>query len=186
MPPQLTGGTGRMPLQQPPGNRDVLPLVEEYLILKGYSKSTCRTYLNEIEQLLKLLDSKRAENLLPVDLKRYFVYCYEVLHLSENTLHSRINALKFYYEQVLGREKFFWPIPRPKKHQILPKVPGEDELRHLFASANNLKHKAKLFIAYSAGLRVSEVIHLRLQDIDRKRQQLLYTVVKGKGNAMYA
>jgi integrase/recombinase XerD len=168
LPPQAT----RMPA--------MLPLVEEHLMLKGYSKSTRRTYLNEIEQLLKLLGGRRAYSLVPADLKRYFVYCHEVLQLSENTLHSRINALKFYYEQVLGRDKFFWLIPRPKKHQILPKVLGEDELRRLFAAANNLKHKAILFVAYSAGLRVSEVINLRLQDIDREREQLFIYCSKGK------
>jgi len=113
-------------------------------------------------------------------LKDYFHYCYSTLHLSENSLHSRINALKFYYEQVLGREKFFWEIPRPKKHLILPKVLGEEELRRLFKAASNLKHKAILFTAYSAGLRVSEVINLRLQDIDRGRKQLFVYCSKGK------
>jgi integrase/recombinase XerD len=80
----------------------------------------------------------------------------------------------------LGRDKFFWEIPRPKKHLILPKVLGEEELRRLFAAANNLKHKAILFAAYSAGLRVSEVINLRLQDIDRERKQLFVYCSKGK------
>jgi integrase/recombinase XerD len=107
-------------------------------------------------------------------------YCFEKLKLSENTLHSKINALKFYYEQVLGREKFFWEIPRPKKHLILPKVLGEQELRRLFDATNNLKHKAILFTAYSAGLRVSEVINLRMQDIDRERRQLFVYCSKGK------
>jgi len=57
---------------------------------------------------------------------------------------------------------------------------GEEELRRLFAAANNLKHKAILFAAYSAGLRVSEVINLRLQDIDRERKQLFVYCSKGK------
>jgi site-specific recombinase XerD len=76
------------------------------------------------------------------------------LKLSENTLHSRINALKFYYEQVLKREKFFWDIPRPKKAIQLPKLLNEEELRNLFNAISNKKHKAMLFTAYSAGLRV--------------------------------
>ncbi len=57
---------------------------------------------------------------------------------------------------------------------------GEEELRRLFESAVNLKHKAILFTAYSAGLRVSEVINLRLQDIDRERKQLFVYCSKGK------
>lgn len=62
----------------------------------------------------------------------------------------------------------------------MPKVLGEEELRRLFEAANNLKHKAILFAAYSAGLRVSEVINLRLQDIDRERKQLFVYCSKGK------
>jgi site-specific recombinase XerD len=88
-------------------------------------------------------------------MKRYLVYCHDVLGLTENTLHSKINALKFYYEQVLHREKFFWDIPRPKKHLILPKLLNEDELARLFNALPNKKHKAMLFTIYSAGLRVS-------------------------------
>ena len=95
-------------------------------------------------------------------------------------MHSRLNALKFLYEQVLGHERFFVEIPRPKKQLQLPKVLGEDELRRLFAAPKNLKHKAILFVAYSAGLRVSEVINLRLQDIDRERKQLFIHCSKGK------
>jgi integrase len=160
-------------------NKEALQQFSRQLILKGYSQSTIKTYTNEFTQFLHLIKEKPAKELSVSRLKDYFEYCYSKLKLSENTMHSRINALKFYYEQVLGREKFFWDIPRPKKHLILPKVLGEEELRRLFEAANNLKHKAILFAAYSAGLRVSEVINLRLQDIDRERKQLFVYCSKG-------
>jgi len=161
-------------------NSEALKQFNRHLALKAYSQSTIRTYDNEFRQFLQMIKDKPASSFSVSRLKDYFEYCYTKLYLSENTLHSRINALKFYYEQVLGQEKFFWEIPRPKKHLILPKVLGEDELRRLFAAANNLKHKAILFAAYSAGLRVSEVINLRLQDIDRERKQLFVYCSKGK------
>lgn len=161
-------------------NKEALQQFKRELLLKAYSQSTIRTYENEFRQFLQAIKKIPAEGFSVARLKDYFHYCYSTLHLSENTMHSRINALKFYYEQVLGREKFFWEIPRPKKHLILPKVLGEEELRKLFNAANNLKHKAILFAAYSAGLRVSEVINLRLQDIDRERKQLFVYCSKGK------
>jgi site-specific recombinase XerD len=161
-------------------NKEALQQFGRQLTLKGYSQSTIKTYTNEFTQFLHLIKEKPAKELSVSRLKDYFEYCYSRLHLSENTMHSRINAMKFYYEQVLGREKFFWEIPRPKKHLILPKVLGEEELRRLFEAAANLKHKAILFAAYSAGLRVSEVINLRLQDIDRERKQLFVYCSKGK------
>jgi hypothetical protein len=92
-------------------NNHVLPLMAERLKLMAYSQATIRIYLSEMAQLLQALGSVPADELTPVHLKRYLIYCFEQLKLKENTLHSRINAMKFYYEQVMGREKFFWDIP---------------------------------------------------------------------------
>jgi site-specific recombinase XerD len=131
-------------------------------------------------QLLRTLGHVQADHLKPEHLKRYLVYCFEKLHLRENTLHSRINALKFYYEQVLGREKFFWEIPRPKKQLILPRILNEEELERLFKALANLKHKAMLFTVYSAGLRVSELANLKIKDIDSDRMQIFVEKAKGK------
>jgi site-specific recombinase XerD len=108
------------------------------------------------------------------------VYAMEKQGITENTAHSRLNALKFYFEQVLGREKFFWEIPRPKKPFQLPNVLGEKEITNLFKALTNLKHKAILFTAYSAGLRVSETVNLKLQDIDSDRMQIKIRSGKGK------
>ena len=152
----------------------------QQLKLKAYSASTIRTYRNEFMQLLQLIKKRPVNELTVEDLRRYFVYCYDKLHLTENTLHSRINALKFYYEQVLKREKFFWEIPRPKKALQLPKVLNEDELGRLFKSLVNIKHKAMLFTTYSAGLRVSEVAALKIKNIDSGRMQVLIEQAKGK------
>jgi len=161
-------------------NGHVLPAMEQRLKLKAYSKSTVKTYLGEMAQLLHLLKQSPADELTTDQIKRYLIFCFEKLMLKENTLHSRINALKFYYEQVLGREKFFWEIPRPKKPFILPNVLGEKEITRLFNSIKNLKHKAILFTAYSAGLRISEVVNLKLQDINSDRMQIKIVAAKGK------
>jgi integrase/recombinase XerD len=163
-----------------PHNMHLQQRMVEHMQLKAYSASTLRTYKNEVGIFLQTLQHKKADTLSTEDVRRYLHYCIEKLQLSENTLHSRLNALKFLYEQLLGHEKFFVEIPRPKKHLQLPKVLGEEELRRLFNAPTNLKHKAILFVAYSAGLRVSEVINLRLQDIDRERQQLFIYCSKGK------
>ncbi len=161
-------------------NLQLLQTTVEHLQLKGYSTSTQKTYRNEIAAFLQTLKNIKADSLVTEDIRKYIHYCIHKQQLSENTIHSRLNALKFLYEQVLGYERFFVEIPRPKKHLQLPKVLGEEELRRLFAAPKNLKHKAILFVAYSAGLRVSEVINLRLQDIDRERKQLFIHCSKGK------
>lgn len=161
-------------------NIEALNRYVEQLRLKAYSASTIKTYRSELLQLLQLLKQKPVNELRPDDLRRYFAYCFEKLELTENTLHSRINAVKFYFEQVLGREKFFWEIPRPKRPVQLPKLLNESELERLFNALTNKKHKAMLFTTYSAGLRVSEIVNLRIADIDSGRMQILVCRAKGK------
>ena len=152
----------------------------ELLKLKSYSPSTVKTYRNELTAFLRTIGARPASEMTEDQIKKYLLYCYEKLGLSENTLHSRINALKFYYEQVLRRDRFFWTIPRPKRHLQLPKLLNENELARLFNALANKKHKAMLFTAYSAGLRVSEIVNLRLSDIDSGRMQIMVRRAKGK------
>jgi len=167
-------------VQVHPINQGVLPALKQELVLRAYSSSTIKTYINEVRVFLGAIGDHPAATYTPQQLRDYLQYCFEQLKLSENTLHSRINALKFYYEQVLKREKFFWDIPRPKKPMQLPKLLNEDELARLFNSIQNKKHKAILFTAYSAGLRVSEVVNLKLADIDGQRMQIHVRHAKGK------
>ena len=90
-----------------------------------------------------------------------------------------INAIKFYYEQVLGRDKMYFTNLRPKKPQKLPNVLSEAEVIRLINALDNIKHKCILMMIYSAGLRLSEVVHLRIEDI-RKDQKVVY-IKGGKG-----
>lgn len=161
-------------------NKEALQKFQQMLALKSYSPSTIRTYSNEFVQFLQTIKENKASDFTTARIKDYMQYCFEKLKLSENTLHSKINALKFYYEQVLHREKFFWEIPRPKKPLLLPKLLNEIELRKLFNALTNKKHKAMLFTAYSAGLRVSEVANLKIADIDSQRMQIFIERAKGK------
>ena len=160
-------------------NHHVLPEMEKILHLKKYSSSTIRTYISEIAVFLKQIRHHPADQFSAKRIKDYLGYCSSELKLSENTLHSRINALKFYYEQVLNRPKFFWEIPRPKKAIQLPKVLSKEEIALLLRAVENVKHKTMLMLGYSCGLRVSEITALQLTDIDEHRRLLM--IRKGKG-----
>ena len=166
------------------GNRELLERLRQELILRSYSKATIKTYYNEVSVFMKVLGAVPAADLPVQRIRDYLQYCLEKLGLSENTLHSRINALKFLYEKILGREQFFWGIPRPKKPLQLPKLLNEEELARLFNALTNKKHKALLFTAYSAGLRVSELVQLRLADIDSERMMIHVRQAKGKKDRM--
>ncbi len=163
-----------------PVNAHVLPAMHQTLILKSYSASTIKTYTNEVGIFLRTIKHHSADSFSVKRLKDYLQYCSETLGLTENTLHSRINALKFYYEQVLKKEKLFWEIPRPKKSIQLPKVLSKEEMIRLIRSIDNVKHKTMIMLAYACGLRVSEITGLKISDLDEDRRVLLISRAKGK------
>ena len=150
------------------------------LILKGYSKSTMRTYCSEFAVFLKVLGKHKAKDFTPDRLQGYILYCINTLQLKENSIHSRINALKFYYEKVLFNEKMFFEIPRPKKPKKLPKVISKERIADLINSIENVKHKTIIMLAYACGLRVSEVVSLKIKHIDGQRKTVYLEDAKGK------
>ncbi|MDZ7898837.1 MAG: phage integrase N-terminal SAM-like domain-containing protein [Arcicella sp.] len=121
--------------------------------MKAYSQSTITTYRNEFAQLLYILKENCVDDLTPQRLRDYFEYCIVKLELSENTLHSRINAVKFYFEKVLNRERFFFEIPRPKKPLKLPNVLAISQVERLFSKLENLKHKTMLLLDVFGGFK---------------------------------
>lgn len=153
---------------------------QNMLVLKGYSANTSRTYSIEFAQLLYLLKDFPVQHLSAEKLQSYFLYCHKELKLSENQIHSRINAIKFYYEKVLHQEKMFFDIPRPKKPLLLPKSLNTDDIKKLFEVTKNIKHRLILQLCYGMGLRVSEIVNLKISDIDSKSMQVMIQRAKGK------
>ena len=164
-----------------PVNIEALKRMHETLLLKAYSKNTVKTYCKEFAQLLYLLKNTPVNSLTPERLRSYFLYCIKTLKLSENIIHSRLNAIKFYFEQILNREKvFFEEIPRPKKRATLPKVLSKKDIVKIFAQVDNLKHIVMLKLCYGMGLRVSEIVNLKISDIDSGRMLVHIEAAKGK------
>ncbi|MCL2132700.1 MAG: site-specific integrase [Lentimicrobiaceae bacterium] len=162
-------------------NQNALLKMVELLKLKGYSDSTIKTYQNEFIQFLIALKHHSVDNCDAQKVRSYMLYCCEHLQLKENTLHSRINALKFYFEQVLHHEKmFFKEIPRPKKHAILPKTIHQNDIKKMLEVTVNLKHNTMLKLCYGMGLRLSEIINIKVKDIDSQNMQVFIEKSKGK------
>jgi len=94
-------------------------------------------------------------------------------------LNIAINASKFYYGTILKR-KFLCEIKQPKKDKKLPVVLSQEEVSTIFSAVSNIKHKAILMLIYSAGLRVSEVVKLKAEDIDKERKLIRLRSAKGR------
>jgi len=164
-----------------PVNLSALKRMHELLLLKAYSPNTIKTYCTEFSQLLYLLKDTSVDTLTPERLRSYLLYCVTKLKLSENIIHSRMNAIKFYFDQVLQRDKFFFEeIPRPKKKSSLPKVFSKSDIAKIFAQVNNPKHLLMLKLCYGMGLRVSEIVNLKIANIDSGRMLVHIESAKGK------
>jgi len=180
-----------------PINQSALKRMHELLLLKAYSPSTIKTYCIEFSQLLYLLRDKHVDSLTPERLRAYFLYCTTTLKLSENMIHSRINAVKFYFEQVLKHDtshdvetsaatvkdtfkNIFKEIPRPKKKSSLPKAFSKTDIAKIFAHVGNPKHLLMLKLCYGMGLRVSEIVNLKITHIDSGRMVVHIEAAKGK------
>ena len=161
-------------------NKPALNALREKLILKGYSKNTQRTYYYEFAQFLYVLGNHDVRAMDEAKVRSYFLYCAQVLQNSEQQINSRYNAVKFYYEQVLGRARFFINLPRPKMPSQLPKHISQRDIKKLFAAVTNTKHSVMLKLCYGMGLRVSEIVNIKVTDIDSGNMQVLIQQAKGK------
>ncbi|MEP6646292.1 MAG: site-specific integrase [Saprospiraceae bacterium] len=160
---------------------DLLQKVRDKIKLKGYSHQTLKSYSNHIKRYFEAISKEMdPTSMQKEDIEKYLLKRQAANPSSESEVNSHINAIKFLYEQVLGFERMLFYLPRPVKPLQLPKVLGEHELERLFRSVQNLKHKTILLTAFSCGLRVSEVVRLKISDIDSDRMQVFIERSKGK------
>lgn len=163
-----------------PVNQEALQSFIQQLELKAYSQNTIRIYVAEFMHLLQLIDNYPVKELTPKKLKDYFLYCVNNLQMKERKMNGKINAIKFYFEQVLHQPKMFFDIPRPKKPITLPKMLSVSEIKKILSVVTNPKHLLMLQLCYGMGLRVSEVTQLKITHIDSSRMQVLVAAGKGK------
>ena len=163
-----------------PINQPFLQLYIEEIQLKGYSQKTLITYRNEFGTFLCYLKTTDAQSVGVAEIRTYILYCLNELKLTEATVHSRINAIKFFYEQLMKQERFMIAIPRPKKPLQLPKTMHQADVKKLFEVTKNLKHNTMLKLCYGTGLRVSEIVNIKIKDVDSKNMQVFIAKAKGK------
>lgn len=160
-----------------------LKKMREHLILKGYSESTRKTYCNEFYRFIRILGEKDVVELDNEYIKSYLLYL-DKQGSSEHHIHSVVNALKYYFEKVLKRDRQVYDIPRPRKPLNLPDILAGEEVIDIIKSIDNLKHRTMIMTSYSAGLRVSELVSLKVSDIDSKRMTIHIRNAKGKKDRM--
>ena len=148
------------------------------LKLMGYSPKTFKVYRGHIERFL-CYTGKDVNSLEAGDASEYLLYLLEDQKDSHSYVNQALSAIKFLCVNILKRDEIVGNLPRPKKEHKLPDVLSQQEVVRILSEARNFKHRALLFLIYSAGLRVGEVVRLSLRDIDSERK--LIHVRQGKG-----
>lgn len=145
-----------------------------------YSESTEKTYKNALEDYLNYHHAIDVDRLNEGHIQSFLRHLVMERKVSTSYQNQAINAIKFYYERVLGGQRKTYFIDRPKKEKSLPVVLSEEEIVRIIRSVENIKHRAILMVIYSAGLRISECINLKIKDIDSSRMQIRVEQAKGK------
>jgi len=159
---------------------NALTALEQSLVLKRYSPSTIRSYKLQVKHLLYYYNGERPSEFTKEQIKAFIYHRVSNEHIAERTQNQMINALKYFYEQVLDRKDIFIGMERPKVPKDLPHHLSPSEIRRLIEAVSNLKHKAIVMTMYSAGLRISELVGLKISDIKSEGQYIRVQSGKGK------
>jgi site-specific recombinase XerD len=161
---------------------DFTPCPEAYLLkleLKRYSDNTVRNYVACFEAFINYYRGEDPITLNEIDIRNYLQKLIQE-GKSNSYVNLAVNSIKFYYEIVLGMPNRFYAIERPRKEKQLPEVLPKEDIVKIMQYTNNIKHKCIIGLLYSSGLRRSELLNLKVTDIDSKR--MVVTIKSAKGN----
>lgn len=156
----------------------IINVMEQELKLRGYSFKTRKAYIEQVKRFLNYCN-KDIKFVNTEDIRLYMEWLLENNLLTHSYINQAVSGIKFLFNKVLKQPKITMNVPRPKKENKLPNVLGQVEVVNILESIQNLKHKTILFLVYSAGLRVGEVVRLKINDIDSER--MLIHIRQGKG-----
>ncbi|MBL7871861.1 MAG: site-specific integrase [Cyclobacteriaceae bacterium] len=157
-----------------------LRMMAQKLALRGYSANTLRTYQQNFKEFLLFYKDSHPIDIEEIEIRNYLLYLVEKRKLSKSTQNQAVNAIKFFYEKVLRQDRKVYYLERPMKEKKLPEVLSQEEVISIFEALDNLKHKVMLMLIYAAGLRRSELLNLRVGDVDTDRNIVL--IRSGKGH----
>ena len=145
---------------------------------RHYSIRTQQSYVYGVSCLAQYY-GRSPEQLSVVEIQKYFDYLVQEKKLAASSCLVRLHAIRFLYMQVLGWPALDVKFVVPRKAQRIPELLTRAEIRRLLEHCENDKHRMMLETCYGCGLRVSELVGLRVRDLDGERQ--LLRIEQGKG-----
>jgi site-specific recombinase XerD len=160
-------------------NEEIIAKTEEEIKLRGLAKATEIEYLGRLRQFIKHYNNRPLIEMNETEIRAFLLHLIDEKKVATGTVNTYNSALRFVFGAVLERNLNYQMIPRRRIHRELPKIMSKSDIAKLFDAASSLRDKAILMTIYGAGLRLSEVTHLRTQDIDSENMRIF--VHQGKG-----
>jgi integrase/recombinase XerD len=158
-------------------NQKIIKICEQKFIYLNYSPRTRDNYISHIKRFLESLGDKQIIHCNSKDFQTYLDN-YKFTSISQQN--QVINAIRFLYKEVLGKKYDKVSFKRPKSEKKLPRVIDGEFIKNRLSKIENLKHKTILTLTYSVGLRVSEIVNLKIEDVDSKRMLIHIKNAKGR------
>lgn len=152
--------------------------MDEAMIVRGMADRTREAYLWAVTGLAKFY-RRSPDQITDAEVQAYLLHLIRDRHRSWSTCNIVVHGLRFFYHDTLKRDRTTFCIPAPRQPGKLPALLSRGEVRDLIGHAANLKHRTMLMTTYAGGLRLNEVLHLRVGDIDSARMTM--RVEQGKG-----
>jgi integrase/recombinase XerD len=153
--------------------------MERDLQIRGFSPSTQQCYLARMKAMVRFF-MRSPDELTLEDINAYQQHLTRDRKVGWETFNQSVGAIRFFYGVTLEKDWDIQRIPYQKTGRKLPVVLSCEEVSKLFEAVTNLKHRSMLMTAYAAGLRASEVTHLRVGDIDGQRMVVRVEQSKGR------
>ncbi|HHE39351.1 MAG TPA: hypothetical protein ENL20_12390 [Candidatus Cloacimonetes bacterium] len=150
----------------------------ETMKLKNYSEPTIKTYRLHFLRFLKYYSDYQLKDITQEQIRKYLLYLVVEKQYSTSAQNQAINAIKFYYDQVLQQEIDEYYLPRPKREKTFPQVLNEMEVSKILKCIKDLRDKCMIFLIYSAGLTPSEVTYIKVKDINSGKMKIFISSAK--------
>lgn len=152
--------------------------MDEAMQVRGMADRTRETYLWAVSGLATFY-RRSPDRISEQEVQAYLLHLIRERQRSWSTCNIVVQALRFLYHTTLKRDRMTFSVPSPRRPGTLPAILSRAEVEQLIGHVRNLKHRTMILTTYAAGLRLSEVLHLRVTDIDSARMTI--RVEQGKG-----
>lgn len=160
--------------------QEVIEIFNKQLIIENYSEQTIRNYLSALKLFLEYISKLQLKDVTDKEIQDYLHYCKTNKKYSYSSMKQVIAAISYLYKKIFKKQVPAALDIKLRKPMHLPKVLSTKEISKILKTTINLKHKTILFLIYSGGLRLSELINLRIEDIDSESMKIHIMQAKGK------